>query len=143
MNIRVLYHSTTGNTKLVAEAMAEELGCKAGSITEVKSPVTADILFLGTAVYATYEHKINPVVTAFIEKLEPSKVKKAVLFCTGFVQTAVNDMKGLLEKRKIPVAESSFYCKGKLFVIFNFGHPNRTDLENARLFARKFLIKKQ
>lgn len=137
MNMRVLYHSVTGNTKKVAEAMAAELGCKAESIEEVKMPLSADILFLGAAVYATHNHDIDPVVADFIGKLESGKVKKAVLFCTGFATTALDSMGALLKKKNIPVAQDRFFCRGKLFLVFNFGHPNRNDLANARLFAKK------
>lgn len=139
MNIRIFYFSASGNTKKVAEAMAEELGCKAESMETAGSSVSADILFLGAAVYATFDHGINPAVSNFISRLDPKKVKKAVLFCTGFVQTAITTMKDLLGKRNIPVSENSFFCKGKLFVVFNFGHPDRADLVNAKKFARSIV----
>lgn len=137
MNVRIFYHSTTGNTKKVAEAMAGQLGVKAEDIATYNFSVAADVLFIGTAVYATYDHGINPAVRAFIAKLEPSKVRKAVLFATGFAPKAIDTMRELLKDRKITVAGESFFCKGKLFVIFNFGHPNKTDLEKAREFAGK------
>jgi flavodoxin len=138
MNIRIFYHSATGNTKKVAEAMAEKLGVTAENIATYNFSVSADLLFIGTAVYATYDHGINPAVKEFIAKLEPKKVKKAVLFATGFVPKAIDSMRSLLKEKRIPVAEDSFFCKGKLFVIFNFGHPNKKDLENAKAFAVKF-----
>lgn len=141
MNIRIFYHSATGNTRKVAEAMAEELGVTAEDIASYNFSVSADVLFVGTAVYATYDHGINPAVRDFISKLDPKKVKKTVLFATGFVLTAITTMKNLLRDRKIPVAEESFFCKGKLFVIFNFGHPNNTDLKNAKIFAKNIISK--
>jgi flavodoxin len=136
MNIKVFYWSMTGNTKKVAETMAQVLGCKAESILSSREPISADILFLGAAVYATFNHEVNPAISEFIERLDPAKIGKAVLFCTGFADTAVNIMRGLFKKKGIPVAENSFFCKGKLFIFFNFGHPNVTDLENAKSFAK-------
>ena len=56
MNIKVYYWSKTGNTKKVAETMADVLGCKAESILSNRKPVAVDILFLGAAVYATFNH---------------------------------------------------------------------------------------
>lgn len=136
MNVRVFYWSKTGNTKKVAETMAGVLGCKAESILSSCEPVSADILFLGAAVYATFNHEVNPKVSEFIGRLDPTKTGKVVLFCTGFADTAVKIMRGLLDKRGFSVAENSFFCKGKFFIFFNFGHPDGTDLENAKSFAK-------
>jgi flavodoxin len=80
MNIRVFYCSKTGNTKKVAETMADVLGCKAESILSDREPVSADILFLGAAVYATFNHEVNPAVSEFIARLDPIKIGKVVLF---------------------------------------------------------------
>jgi flavodoxin len=136
MNIKVFYWSKTGNTKKVAAAMANVLGCKADSILSNSEPVSANILFLGAAVYATFNHEVDPVVSEFIGRLDPAKIGKVVLFCTGFADTAIKIMRELLKKKGIPLAENSFFCKGKLFIFFNFGHPNDTDLENAKIFAK-------
>jgi flavodoxin len=138
MNNKVFYCSKTGNTKKVAETMAGVLECKAESILSNGCPVSADILFLGSAVYATFNHEVNPAVRKFIEQLDPAKIGKVVLFCTGFADTAVGIMRGLLKRRGIAVAEQSFFCKGKMFLFFNFGHPDKTDLENAKSFAAEF-----
>jgi flavodoxin len=143
MTIKVFYCSKTGNTKKVAEAMAHELGCEAESILSNSTPVSADLLFLGAAVYATYNHEINPAVVKFIERLDPEKIGKVVLFCTGFANTAVGIMKNHLVKKGIPVAENSFYCKGKLFIFFNFGHPDKADFENAKRFAKSMVPDKR
>jgi flavodoxin len=138
MNIKVLYWSKTGNTKKVAETMADVLGCNAESILSLRESVSADILFLGAAVYATFNHEVNPAVTEYIGCLDPAKIGKVVLFCTGFADTAIGIMRGHLKRRGIPVAENSFFCKGKMFIFFNFGHPNKTDLENAKSFAKTY-----
>jgi Flavodoxins len=143
MNIRVFYWSKTGNTKKVAETMADVLGCQAESILSDPEPVSADILFLGAAVYATFNHEINPAVSEFIGRLDPTKIGKVILFCTGFADTAVKTMSGLLKKKGIPFAEDSFFCKGKMFLFFNFGHPNGTDIENAKRFAKTTIMEKR
>ena len=51
MKIAVRYYTKTGNTKRLAEAIAEAVGVKALPISE---PVTeqTDILFLGNSYYA-------------------------------------------------------------------------------------------
>jgi flavodoxin len=136
MNIKILYWSKTGNTRKVAEAMADALGCKAESILSIREKVSADILFLGAAVYATFNHEVDPKVSEFIQGFDPARIGKVVLFCTGFADTAVKLMVELLKRRGIAVADKSFFCKGKMFIFFNFGHPNKTDLENAKNFAK-------
>jgi flavodoxin len=143
MNIKVFYWSKTGNTKKVAETMANVLGCKAASILSFRESVSADILFLGAAVYATFNHEVNPAVTEFIGRLDPARIGKVVLFCTGFADTAIGIMREHFKKRGIPVAENSFFCKGKMFIFFNFGHPNKTDLENAKSFAKTVVPEKR
>jgi len=137
MNIRIVYHSQTGNTKKIAEAIAGEVHCIAEPITVIKSPVFADILFIGAAVYATYDHGIDPVVKNFINQLDTSKVGRAVLFCTGFSRKAIVMMSEILLQKRIKVHEKHFYCKGKLFLIFNFGHPNAKDITDAKRFAKE------
>ena len=143
MKIEVFYWSKTGNTKKVAKTIADVLGCKAESILSSHEPISADILFLGAAVYATFNHEVNPAIREFIGRLDPAKIGKVVLFCTGFADTAVKIMSELLKNRRIPFAENSFFCKGKFFIFFNFGHPNDTDLENAKSFAKTVVTEKR
>ncbi|MCC8042499.1 MAG: flavodoxin domain-containing protein [Oscillospiraceae bacterium] len=50
MNIQVRYFSRGGNTKKLADVIAETVGCKA---EQIPTPIDgkADILFLGASVY--------------------------------------------------------------------------------------------
>jgi hypothetical protein len=123
----------------VAEAIAAAAGVAAEPMDQVKAPIAADLLFLGSAVYAIFDHSIDPAVKGFIESLDPKKVSRVALFCTGFSEDAIRAMKGLLEWKGFDVLPDTFYCRGKLFVIFNFGHPNRTDLQSAERFARSLV----
>ena len=139
MNIKIIYNSETGNTKKVAEAIAEAIGEKAESMDNVNNLENVDLLFIGSAVYATYNHDINPKVEEFINKINPNAIKNVVVFCTGFSTVANTRMKELLEKKNINILKESFMCKGKLFKVFNYGHPNIEDLENAKLFAKNII----
>ncbi len=138
MNIKVFYQSKTGNTKKVADAMAAAAGCEALPTANAHQPVEADLLLIGGAVYAIYDHDIHPDLKRFIGSLDSRKIKRAAVFCTGFQEAANNIMKNLLEKRGIPVEKESFTCKGK-FLLFNFGHPDKVDLNNAKEFIGRFL----
>lgn len=139
MKTAVYFSSLTGNTRKVAEAMAASIGCSAIPVDSGAPSERVDLCFLGGAVYATHDHGIQPELRRFIEALEPRKVGGVVLFCTGFRQDAVAIMTALLEAKGIPVAKERFFCKGKLFLVFNFGHPNGRDLSAAASFARRSL----
>ena len=52
MNIKVVYHSRTGNTKKIAEAIAESVSASVETISENIKVDAIDILFLGDGVYA-------------------------------------------------------------------------------------------
>jgi len=136
MTVRVVYGSQTGNTRRVAQAIAETVACAAEPATEAVPSSAADLIFLGGAVYATHDNGILPELTRFIETLDPAKVRKAALFRTGFSDAALDLMAALLARRGIPVAEERFGCKGR-FLVFNLGHPNARDLADAREFAAR------
>ena len=105
----VRYYSKLGNTKTIAESIAEGVGVSAVSIAdeaELKEPV--DILFLGGAPYANI---LAPELRAYAEKLRPELVGKVVLFTTSnWSRRTVLALKKELKKKGIPVEEDYFYA---------------------------------
>jgi flavodoxin len=81
MNICVLYVSHTGNTKRLAEALAEKLRAPmfnaASSAASDVEPF--DLLVVGTPVMGL---KPAPELLSFVEKLPAAGGKRAVLFST-------------------------------------------------------------
>ena len=76
MKVAVRYYTKTGNTKKLAEAIAEAVGAEAFSLnTPIEEPV--DILFLGNSYYA---FSIDPEVRNFVRSLDSSKVARIVNF---------------------------------------------------------------
>lgn len=138
MNIQVVYSSKTGNTKKIAEAIASIANCRAQSVDSFTINEFVDLLFIGGAVYATHDHNIDPNLENFIKNINPKNVKNIALFCTGFSNEAVLKMEQILKQKTINVINESFMCKGKFF-IFNFGHPNNKDIENAKNFAKNII----
>ena len=139
MDIKVLYHSTTGNTKKVAEAIAAEAGVIAQPLTEASGSTSTDILFIGDGVYGAKVHKST---VSFIKKLSPASVKNAAVFSTfGGQDTAPEIIKGLLKAQGIPVAEESFSCKGKAWFFLNRKQPSAQELDAAKLFAKNIIKK--
>ena len=79
MKIAVRYYTKTGNTKRLAEAVAEALGVEALPITEpVTEPV--DLLLLGNSYYA---FTIDPEVRTFIRSLDRTMVGRIANFGTA------------------------------------------------------------
>jgi flavodoxin len=81
MNACVLYFSRTGNTKRLAEAIAETVKAPIFNIasTEPSAIENFDLLILGTPVEGS-----RPAMEtlAFIENMPKKEGKKAILFCT-------------------------------------------------------------
>ncbi len=133
MSTAVIYHSVTGNTRKVADAIAEALSCTAQPVKEYPLDNKTDVLFIGGAVYGG---KLDPVMDSFLQALTPQKAKRVVLFSTSIKESkALGLMKELLKNQGISVDEESFLCKGK-FLFMNLRHPNKEELAQAGAFAK-------
>jgi flavodoxin len=77
----ILYFSRTGNTKRMAEAIAESTKAPVFAITDSEPPVVEnfDIVILGTPVEG---FKPAKETADFVTRLPKTENKKAVLFCT-------------------------------------------------------------
>ncbi len=131
MNIAVRYYSRGGNTKKVADAIAEAVGVKAKdcSVT-IDEPV--DLLFIGGSVYG---FGLDDRIKAFIAGLNQEQTKNAALFGTSaIVKTGNQDMRKMLNEKGIPVVQHDFHCNGA-FTVMHRGRPNNRDLEQAAAFA--------
>ncbi|MDR0759527.1 MAG: flavodoxin [Treponema sp.] len=137
MNIAVRYLSKTGNTEKVARAIAEALGVEAVPLTGSSAiEEETGVLFLGVAVYA---FGIDAAVTAFIQKLDKAKVKNVAVFSTSAIVKSMRaPVKKLLSEKGIPLLDKEFHCWGK-FKFMRKGHPNASDLERAKGFAKDIM----
>ena len=134
MKFAVRYYTKTGNTKRLAEAVANELGVQALPLSEpLTEPV--DYLFLGNSYYA---FTIDPEVRTFIAGLSKDKVGKIVNFgSAALLNSTYKKVKAEAAKVGIPVDEKEFHCKGE-FKALHKGRPNEDDLKAAREFARQY-----
>ncbi|MCR4689102.1 MAG: flavodoxin [Saccharofermentans sp.] len=133
MTYAVRYYTKTGNTKRLAEAIAEELGVEAKPLT---SPVDekVDILFLGNSYYA---FNIDPEVKDFVSSLDKDKVGKIVNFgSAALMNSTYKKVRAVANTVGIKVADEEFHCKGE-FKGMHKGRPNEEDLASARGFAKK------
>ncbi len=128
--IEVRYCSRTkfGNTRRIAEAIAEGAGTKAVSIDdEPKLTEKADILFLGGAPYANI---MAPELREYAENLDPAMVGRIVLFTTSnWSRRTVLALKKIFKGKGITVSEDYFYAHmlnidGKIEAAKKFGAEN-------------------
>lgn len=129
MKKAVRYYSRLGNTRAIAEAIAEGVGVKAISITDEPRLVEyVDVLYLGGAPYANI---MAPELRVYAENLDASKVGKAVLFTTSnWSRRTVLALKKLLREKGIAVADEYFYAhmlhiNGRIDAARAFGRENR------------------
>ena len=132
MKTAVRYYTKTGNTKRLAEAVAEAVGEEALPLSApIEEPV--DILFLGNSYYA---FSIDPEVRKFIRKLDKSKVGRIVNFgSAAMLNSTYKKVKAEADKVGISMDEREFHCKGE-FKGVHKGRPNAEDLKAAADFAK-------
>ncbi len=135
MKTAVRYYTKTGNTKRLAEAVAEATGTEALPLSApIEEPV--DVLFLGNSYYA---FTIDPEVRAFIRGLDKDKVGRIVNFgSAAMLNSTYKKVKAEADKAGIPMDEREFHCRGE-FKGVHKGRPNAEDLAAAAEFARSIV----
>lgn len=132
MTYAVRYYTQTGNTKRLAEAIAQELGVQA---LPISTPITekVDVLFLGNSYYA---FTIAPEVREFVAGLDKANVGKIINFGTAaMMNSTYKKVRSVAATKGIPVLDREFHCKGE-FKGMNKGRPNEDDLKAARVFVK-------
>lgn len=130
MNVAVRYYSRSGNTRLVAEAIANAAGVPAVSVDSPEAGLDepVDVLFIGGALYA---YGIDAHLKEYLKSLKKENVKKAVVFSTTWISRhSIDLIKKGLEEQGIEAAEEALHFRGR---------PNDRQLEQANVFAKKFL----
>jgi flavodoxin len=130
MKTAVRYYSKSGNTKKIADAIAQAIGAAAKTTDEPLSE-QVDVLFLGGALYAG---GLDGRLQDYIKKLTREKAKSVAVFSTAGGGASIRPLvEGLLKGAGIPVS-GDFSCRGK-FLFINRGRPNEQDCSNAAAFA--------
>lgn len=135
MKVAVRYYTKTGNTKRLAEAVANAVGVEALPVS-VPVEEAVDILFLGNSYYA---FSIDPEVRSFIKGLDKNKVGKIVNFgSAAMLNSTYKKVKAEADKVGIKMDEREFHCKGE-FKGIHKGKPDESDMKAAAEFARKII----
>ncbi len=113
MSVAIRYYSRSGNTKKVAEYIAEVAGVDAVSVDAKDAALTekADVLFIGGALYA---YGIDDNLKKYLQTLSGDKVGKAVVFSTSWLSKHALDLiKKELADKGIQVESDTLYFKSK------------------------------
>ncbi len=131
---QVLYYSMGGNTKKIADAIAEELNARAEDVRISALNKDAEIVFLGTGCYGG---KPGRDMSKFIASSD-LRGRKVALFSTsgGGTGLEVQVMAGALKGKGANVI-GSYHCQGQTFLLISRAHPNAADIAAARKFARE------
>jgi flavodoxin len=157
MKVLVTYFSQSGNTEKVAQAIDQAIGAtkEVLPLAEAKNPDGYDIIFCGFPVHA---HSVPLPVQNLIKSIPPGK--KLALFVTHgslrggeLATTAIEHAISLASKLTVL---GTFGCRGKVdpkiieallkkpehrawaeTAKSAAGHPDESDLEDARHFAKK------
>ena len=134
MKIEIRYFTKTGNTKKLAEAIAQELNIKAQELSAPLSEKT-DILFLCNSVYWA---GADSSVKKFISE-NKSKIGLLVNVSTAaMIESTYAQVKKIAEKEGVKLSDKEFHCRGK-FTALHSGHPDEADIADVKAFARKVI----
>ena len=134
MKIAVRYYTRSGNTKKLAEAIAEAVSVNAKDVS-VPLEEKADILFLGCSYYA---FDVDQAVKEFIVS-NKNNIGRIVCFGTSAMMKSMKKPVTKVAKTiNIAVADEDFHCRGQFGKIHK-GRPNEDDLARTAEFAKSIV----
>lgn len=141
MKTAVRYQSRGGNTKAVAEVIANSLGVRAETVDSTISEYV-DVLFVGGGVYMS---KADKSLCNFLSELSSNNVGQIICFSTsGSTSSAIKQMKKIAIHKGISVNENELLIKMRLqghsFLGLQGGKLTDKQIEEVKLFTNKVLI---
>ncbi|MCM1467683.1 MAG: hypothetical protein NC086_05995 [Alistipes sp.] len=136
MKVAVRYYTRSGNTKKLAEAIADAVGVRAET-TEKALTEDVDILFLCSSVYA---YGVDESVKKFISGIHVNVGKVVNVSTAALIKSTYKQVEKLLKEKGIFHAEEEFYCKGS-FGPMHKGKPDEKDCRDAAEFAKRIVGK--
>ena len=134
MKIAIRYYTKTGNTKKLAESIANVVNVEAKTVDE---PLTedVDILFLGSEVYAA---GIDKKVKEFIKNIDVNVGSVVNFSSAALIESTYKQVKSEVEKKGLNMSEDEFHCRGA-FKFVHRGRPNEDDLKDVQEFAKRII----
>ena len=130
----VRYHSRTGNTKKLAEAIASVLNVEA---LDLSTPISEDkvALFLGSAIYAA---GVDDEVKRFLKE---NKDKIEIIYnfsTTALLTSTYKQISKIANENNIAISEKEFHCRGR-FKFIHKSRPDEEDIKNVQEFVNDIL----
>jgi flavodoxin len=143
----IIYSSKSGNTKKIADSMANQIGCEAVRITANSPQPTVDLeaydlVLVGTGLFAGTP---NEDLMRYLRNLNLKTTKLFALFITwgGAPRTdklALTKLRTLLESKGQKVLEDHFACYGGWKgILMKRGHPKPEEIQAAGEWAKKLV----
>jgi flavodoxin len=135
--IEVVYFSRSGNTRKVAEVIAEELGVTAKDVKTAGILPPDAFIFLGSGCYGAV------LANGLVKFMEDNRFngRKIALFTTSAFGSLseLALMKKQITNKGADIIDS-FSCYGQL-LLAKKGHPTQKELDNARKFAKQVAVR--
>ena len=135
MKIAIRYYTKTGNTKALAQGVAEVCGIEALSVDN-KLEEDVDILFLCNSIYAA---GVDNSVKKFIEDNTKSIGQIINISSAAMKTSSYKNIKKLTDQKGLTLSEKEWHCKGQ-FKIFNKNRPNEADIEDLKNFVKSIIM---
>lgn len=144
----VIYSSRNGNSELIAEAIAEELGCGIVNLSDCDVQnldlKEIDTMFLGSGIYGGSVHKkvLNLGKYLNLNASNRTNTIKIAFFITWLGRgksdiSGITHFKKVLQSDKFDIQSDYFKCFGESFKFIRKSHPDKSDINNARAWAKK------
>ena len=134
MNIAVRYYTRSGNTKKLADAIANAVSAESKDLSNSLEK-RVDILFLGCSYYA---FDVDAEVKRFIKE-NKEKIGKIVCFGTSAMMKSMKrPVSKVAEPLGVAIAEEEFHCRGQ-FGKMHKDRPNMDDLNEVSTFAKRVI----
>lgn len=131
MKAQVIYATVTGHSKKIAQAIANKTGLPVSDIKNNPQISSCDLLFIISGIYGA-ENKSE--LLEYVKKLQPQNIKQVVLITSSTRNTPQGSLRQVLTGLGHTVEDEEFHCEGS-FLLKSFGHPNRSEIDNAVRFV--------
>lgn len=136
MKVSIIYFSKTGHSKKIAKAIGELFSIKPINIKSGEKPEKTDVMFVIGGIYGGQS---MPELLNYISGLNSQNAAQAVLITSSATQkTKPEKIRDILTSNGIFVLEKEFMCRGS-FLFMGFGHPNKSDIQEAVTFAAEIV----
>ncbi|MBK5200972.1 MAG: flavodoxin [Spirochaetaceae bacterium] len=134
MKIAIRYYTKTGNTKKLADCIAEVTGAQAITVDNALTE-DVDILFLCNSIYGA---NVDESVKTFLDQ-NTMKIGQIVNISTSaLLRSTYSYVKKIAKEKGLNLSEKEWHCKGE-FKIFRAGKPNKDDLASLTKFVKEII----